>query len=105
MNIKKGDKVIILKGKDKGKTGKVEKTYPSRDCLIVAGLNVFKKHLKKNQKNPYGGIVDVNMPIKRSNVAVICPRCEKSTRITYQITAKNKYRLCKKCHETIDDKK
>ncbi|EKD56293.1 MAG: 50S ribosomal protein L24 [uncultured bacterium] len=105
MNIKKNDKVQIIKGNDSGKTGKVEKVFISKNTLIVAGANVRKKHLKKSQKNPYGGIIDINMPINRANVILICPRCDKTTRIKYSIVNKNKLRICKKCGETVDSTK
>ena len=105
MNLKKGDKVLIQKGNDKGKSGQIDKVVTKRDSVIIAGLNKFKKHLKKTQKNPYGGIIDVSMPVKRSNVVLICPRCEKITRISYKVTDKDKFRICKKCGESVEPTK
>lgn len=103
MDIKKGDKIIVMKGKDRGKTAKVEKALPKTKAIIAAGINVYKKHLKRTQKNPYGGIVDVSMPIARANIRLICPRCEKATRLSYKVSSKNnKIRICQKCGEPVD---
>jgi large subunit ribosomal protein L24 len=105
MNIKRGDKILITTGKDAGKSGKVEKAFPKKNSIIVSGMNIAKKHLKKSSKNPYGGIIDIAMPITRDNVKLICPRCEKSTRIGFKITPSGKVRICKKCNESVDDSK
>ena len=102
MNIKKNDTVLIIKGKDRGKTGKVTKALPKSERIVIAGLNTQKKHSKPSRKNPSGGIIDLHMPIKSHNVMIICPRCNKKTRIGYKITGKNKIRICKKCQESLD---
>lgn len=104
MNIKKGDLVLIIKGKDRGKSGKISQAIPKKGLITIAGVNVGKKHLKPNQKNPHGGIVNFNSPIKSANVALICPRCNKNTRVAYKIIGKSKLRICKKCNEAIDTK-
>ncbi|MCL5795431.1 MAG: 50S ribosomal protein L24 [Patescibacteria group bacterium] len=104
MNIRKNDQVIVLKGKDRGKTGKVEKVFPKDGLAVVNGVNICKKHLKSSQKNPHGGILDFNAPLKISNLMIICPRCNKATRIKKQIAANSKLRLCKKCQESLDSK-
>lgn len=102
MKIHKSDKVKIITGKDKGKTGKVEKVYPKKGKLLVAGVNIYRKHLKpRGEKNP-GGIVDISKPIDVSNVVLICPNCNKETRIGYSIDKKGgKTRICKKCGKGI----
>lgn len=102
MKIKKGDTVLITNGKDNGKTGKVTKSLPSKNKVVIAGLNLAKKHSRPNRKNPRGGIIDLFMPVSVSNVLVICPRCNKTTRVEYKITEKSKLRVCKKCHESLD---
>lgn len=102
MKIKKSDKVLISKGKDKGKTAKVEKVIPAKNQVVLTGFNVYKKHLKPSKKNPHGGIIDINLPISVSNIMVICPRCERSTRISHKIVSKKKLRICKKCKEPLD---
>lgn len=101
MNIKKNDQVLVIKGKDRGKSGKVVKVFPSENKLVIANINKYKKHLKKSQKNPYGGITDISMPINRANVALICPRCEKITKAVKIKKDKNESRICQKCHESV----
>jgi len=102
MKIKKGDTVIIQCGKDKGKSGKVTRSLVKSAKIIIAGLNVQKKHAKPTKKNARGGIIDIHAPIDVSNVMIICPRCSKTTRVSYKITEKAKLRICKKCHEALD---
>lgn len=101
MKIKKDDKVLILLGKDKGKIGKVEKAYPKKDIIIVTGMNMRKKHLKPSQQNPQGGIQEYSAPLKASKVKLICPECEKPTRISYEIIKGSKGRKCKRCNERM----
>lgn len=102
MKIKKGDTVLITTGKDKGKTGKVTKSIPNIGKIVIAGLNTVKKHTRANSKNPHGGIIDIHAPIQASDVLVVCPRCNKATRIGYKLTEKSKMRICKKCNESVD---
>ena len=77
MKIKKGDKVIVIAGADKGKTGIVQKAYPRLDRVVVEGVNVHKKHKKPTQTNPEGSIVDIYAPIHVSNVALVDPKQRK----------------------------
>jgi large subunit ribosomal protein L24 len=102
MKIKKGDRVKIITGKDKGKIGKVEKVIRAKGKALVDGVNVYRKHLKpRGEKNP-GGIVDISKPIDVSNVVLICPNCNKPTKIGYAIDKKGgKTRICKKCKKGI----
>lgn len=102
MKIKKGDTVLVVAGKEKGKAGKVTKAIPKDNKIIVAGLNVAKKHAKPSKKNPHGGIIDLHAPINVSNVMIICPRCSKATKIGHKVTEKSKFRICKKCNESLD---
>jgi len=102
MKIKKNDTVLLTKGKDKGKTGKVTKVLPKIEKVVVAGLNVAKKHSRPTRKNPRGGIIDLHLPLFASNVLIICPRCSKTTKAGYKVTDKGKMRICKKCHEALD---
>ena len=102
MNIKKGDKVVILTGKDKGKKGKVDKVLIQKNKVVIGTLNIYKKHIKPTQLNPQGGISNISAPIAVSNIALICPRCEKQTK-TKKSKIKNKtFRLCKLCKESLD---
>lgn len=101
MKIKKGDQVMVLSGKDRGKTGTVSRVLVKGGKLIVAGLNIYKKHLKPSRKTPQGGIIDFNLPMDISNVALICPSCGKKTRVGHAVQAGRKVRICKKCHKSI----
>ncbi|MCL1797425.1 MAG: 50S ribosomal protein L24 [Eggerthellaceae bacterium] len=103
MNIKKGDKVKVLAGKDKGKEASVLRAYPETGRVIVERVNVVKKALRPTQKNPQGGISTIEAPIHVSNVALVCPSCKEATRISIQRNEENrKIRFCKKCNRPID---
>ena len=98
MKIKKGDRVRVLTGKDRGKEGEVMRAIPERDKVIVDGVNVAKKHQRPTQATQQGGIIDKDMPIQVSNVALVCPSCGKPTRVGFKIDASGtKARVCKKC--------
>ncbi len=101
MKIIKNDQILIIAGKNKGKTGTVEKTFPKKKKIVIAGVNVIKKHLKPSKKNPQGGIVEFPAPIDVSNVKLICSKCGKPTRIGYEVLKDKKERKCKRCKETI----
>jgi|SRR3989344_2628900 len=101
MKLKKGDEVIITSGKDRGKRGKIDKIFPKKDTVLLPGLNIFKRHLKKrDEKNP-GGIIPISRPLPVGNVALICPKCGKSTRVGYKVDKNKKLRICRKCHSNI----
>jgi len=102
MKIKKGDKVLLITGKDRTKTGKVEKVIPKKNKLVVTGLNMIKKHIRPSQNSPKGGIVDQAAPFSISNVKLICPKCNKPARVGFKTIDKDKKRVCKKCSEIID---
>ena len=93
MNFKKGDKVIVISGADKGKTGVVQKALPKLDKVVVEGVNVRKKHRKPTQANPEGSIVDIYAPIHVSNVALIDPKTKKATRVGFQVENGKKVRV------------
>jgi len=101
MKIKKGDTVKILLGKDRGKTGKVERVLAKNNQVVVTGANVYKKHIKRQSKDQPGGIVELNRPLAVSKVALICSKCKQATRVGWQITEEGKQRVCKKCGKTI----
>jgi large subunit ribosomal protein L24 len=102
MNIKKNDNVIIVKGKDRGKSAKVSNVLPKIGKIVLTGLNKYKKHIKPSKSNPQGGIVDISMAMPASNVLVICPSCTKSTRVKYKITDTSKNRICAKCKQSLE---
>lgn len=100
MKIKKGDKVQIIKGKDRGKSGTVEFVRAKDRKIFVGGANLYKRHVRK-QGTLEGGIIDIPKPLDVSNVSLICPSCKKLTRVGYNIVGKEKMRICKKCKKEI----
>lgn len=104
MKIIKSDKVKILIGKDKGRIGEVIRCFPKSNQIVVKGINLYKKHLKAT-KEQKGGIVEKERPLQVSKVILVCPNCQKTTRVSYQIDKSGqKYRLCKKCHSLLNAK-
>ena len=97
LKIKKNDKVIVLSGKDKGKTGKVLGTVPSERKVVVEGINVVTCHIKPRKQGEEGGIVPREAAIYASKVQVVCPKCDKGTRVAYEIKDGKKIRVCKHC--------
>ena len=103
VHVKKNDNVIVVSGKDKGKTGEVLKVYPKTGKVIVSGVNIVKKHLKPKNNNGTGEIVERENPIHVSNVMLIDPKTKKPTRVGKTIDNKgNKIRISKKSNEKID---
>ena len=101
MNIKKGDTVQVLSGNDKGKTGEVLEVLPKTSRVIVKGVNIRKKHVKPRKQGEEGGIIPVECSIHSSKVNVVCPKCNKATRVAVKKEGKEKTRVCKKCGATI----
>ena len=100
--IRKNDTVFILSGKDKGKSGRVFRVYPAKGRALVEGINYVKKHARKSQANPQGGIVQQESPIQISNLALLCKTCNKAARTGINILADGtKSRFCKRCKEVI----
>ena len=104
MKIKKGDRVRVLSGKDRGKEGEVTFAFPSEGKVIVEGVNMVKKHQKPTRATMQGGIIDKDMPIDVSNVAVVSPADGKPTRVGYRFTPEGtKVRICKRTGVDLDD--
>ncbi len=101
MKIKKGDTVEVLSGNDKGKTGEVLEVIPKMQRVIVKGINVRKKHVKPRKQGEEGGIIPVECSIHSSKVNVVCPKCNKATRVGVIKEGKEKIRVCKKCGNKI----
>ena len=101
MKIKKGDTVEVLSGNDKGKTGEVLEVIPKLQKVIVKGVNIRKKHVKPKKQGEEGGIISIECNIHSSKVNVVCPKCNKATRIGIQKEGKEKIRVCKKCGNKI----
>ena len=95
MNVKKGDTVVVLSGKDKGKQGKVLGTVPGSLKVVVEGINMVTCHVKPRRQGEEGGIVKREAAIYASKVQVVCPKCGKSTRVGYELKDGKKVRTCK----------
>ncbi len=102
LKIKKNDKVKIIKGKDRGKTGKVLRVESSKNRLYVEGINILKKHLRQKDQNKPGGILKKEGPINMPNVELVCPNCGKAARIGFKVKESGvKIRVCRKCKQEI----
>ena len=102
MNIKKGDHVKVLSGKDKGKEGVVLRALPQKERVVVEKVNIIKKAMRPTQQNPQGGISTVEAPIHVSNVMLVCPECKQATRVNHKRDEDGtKIRVCKKCGKDI----
>ena len=102
LHVKKGDKVMVLSGKDKGKTGAVIQALPKKGKAVVEGINKVKRHTKPSQSNPQGGIIVKEAAVSSSKVMLVCPSCKKPTRIKKVAEGGSFKRACKKCGEVID---
>lgn len=99
INIRKGDNVLVLSGKDKGKKGKILRLIKKSNRAVVEGINIVKKHQRPTQKFQ-GGIVERPAPVVISKLMIVCVRCNKPARVAH----KNSTRICKKCGEVMDKK-
>ena len=106
MRIKKGDTVLIISGKDRGRKSKVLEALPKERKVVVEGINLRKKHVRPRRMGEKGQIIEMPAPVDVSNVKLICPKCGKATRVGYKIISdakgqKSKVRICKKCGQEI----
>ncbi|MFC1514538.1 50S ribosomal protein L24 [Candidatus Omnitrophota bacterium] len=100
--LRKGDMVAILKGKDRGKTGKILKVIPAKTQAIVEGVNIAKKHMRRRSEQQPSGIIEMPRPLHISNLGLWCSSCKRPVRFSVKVTEdKSKLRLCKKCQGTI----
>ena len=97
MRLKKGDTVKVLSGNDKGKTGEVLEVIPKTNKIVVKGVNVRKKHIKPRKQGEEGGIIPTECAIHSAKVNIVCPKCNKPTRIGYEMQKDEKVRVCKRC--------
>ena len=102
MKVKKNDTVLVLTGKDAGKTAKVLVALPKDNKVVVDGINVQKKHKKARSAQEVSSIVNQSGAIDASNVLVVCPACGKATRVAYRVEGDKKVRVCKKCGAVLD---
>ena len=97
MKLKKGDRVRVLTGKDRGKEGEITRAYPKTGKVLVEGVNTAKRHQKATRATVQGGIIDKDMPLPASNVAILCPT-DGPTRVGYRFDPNgDKFRICRKC--------
>jgi len=104
LKIKKGDKVKVRSGKDKGREGKVEKLFPKKMTALIPEINMFKKHVKGSQGQK-GGIFDIPRPLSLNKLSLICPKWITPTRVGFKMANGRKTRVCKKCGKNIDTSK
>jgi len=97
MKLKKGDQVTIVRGKDSGKKGAVEKVFAKESKVLVEGINQYKRHLKGRTPGQKSEIITITKPLPVSNVQLVCPKCKKMTRVGYKMLKDEKVRVCKKC--------
>jgi len=103
MKIRKNDIVTIIAGKDRGKKGKVRRVLPKEDRVVVEGINMIKRHSRARRAARQAGIIELEAPIHVSNVAIVCNKCGKPTRIGSRfLTDGKKVRICCSCNEVID---
>lgn len=101
MKIKKGDTILVISGKNRGKQGKILQVFPKENRILVEGMNLRKKHQKPKKSGEKGQIVELPGPISVSNVKIVCPKCGKPARVGYKFINEKKYRTCKKCGQEI----
>ena len=101
MKLKKGDNVRVVRGKDKGKAGKIDQVFPKINKVLVNNVNLYKRHMKARSQSKPSEIVTITKPLPEENVILICPKCHKETRVGYRIEKGIKSRICKKCEAEI----
>jgi large subunit ribosomal protein L24 len=102
VHVRKGDTVLVVTGKDKGKKGKVISVDPEKSRVIIDGINIVKRHTKPTQKMPQGGIIEKPAPVHSSNVMLFCTKCNSATRIRKKVLDdEGKVRVCRECGEII----
>jgi len=102
MHVIKNDLVLVIAGNETGKRGKVLKTFPKTERVLVEGVRLIKRHSRPTQQNPQGGIVEKEAPIHVSNVKVVCPKCGKPTRVKHRVLETGKSaRICSQCSEML----
>ena len=99
--IRKDDTVEVIAGKDKGKRGTVVSVISKKDAVIVSGVNIVKKAMKKRSQQDQGGIVEIEAPLNISNVGVVCKKCGRPVKVGYKLNGDKKVRVCRKCGETL----
>lgn len=101
MKLKKGDEIKVVTGKDKGKTGKIEKVFSKENKILIPGINQYKRHMKARSQNQPSEIITITKPLSVANVRLVCAKCHELTRVGFQIEKEEKIRICKKCEQKI----
>lgn len=101
MKVKKGDTVLVVSGKDRGRTAKILRSLPKEDKILVDGINIKLKHNRPKKQGEKGQVVKVPAPLNVSNVKFLCPKCGKPTRLGYEVKDGKKFRICKKCKAQV----
>lgn len=101
MKLKKGDSVLIISGKDKGRVAKILKSIPKEGKILVEGMNVKSKHVKPKKQGEQGQVVKISLPMDVSNTKFLCPKCSKASRLGYKVDGDKKFRICKKCKSEV----
>ncbi len=103
MKIRKGDQVMVIAGKDRGKRGRIKRVFPSQNRVVVEGVNFVKRHRKARSQMEQGGIIEFEAPVQASNVMLVCPRCREPVRVGYELLPEGgKIRICRSCDEALD---
>lgn len=103
MQIRKNDSVIVIGGKERGKTGKVLRVMPDKDAVIIERLNMVKRHTKPRGPQQPGGIVEKEAAIHASNIMILCDKCNAPVRVGHKVLADGKkIRICRRCNEALD---
>ncbi|MBM4462228.1 MAG: 50S ribosomal protein L24 [Chloroflexi bacterium] len=102
MKIRKNDTVLIMRGKDRGKKGKVRFVYPVEERVSVEGVNMIKRHSRARAKVRQAGIIELEAPVHISKVMLVCNKCTQPTRVAFRFLEGKKVRVCSSCHEVID---
>ncbi|MGI8419764.1 MAG: 50S ribosomal protein L24 [Candidatus Levyibacteriota bacterium] len=97
MKLKKGDAVTVVRGKDSGKNGTVEKVFSKEAKVLVGGVNQYKRHVKARSQGQKSEIITLTKPLPLANVQLVCPKCKKLTRVGYKMLKDEKVRICRKC--------
>ncbi|MBI2463295.1 MAG: 50S ribosomal protein L24 [Candidatus Spechtbacteria bacterium] len=101
MKLKKGDIVVITKGKDRGKKAKILRAFPSVEKIMVEGVNIHKRHRRRRSQREKGQIISMPVPFSVSNVKIVCGKCNRAARVQYQGHGKEKVRICSSCSEKL----
>ncbi len=102
VHVKKGDRVYVLTGEERGKSGKILRVMPKKNRVIIDGINMMKKHTRPTPTNTQGGIIESPAPMDASKVMLVCPNCDRPSRVQRQRGPSGVVRICKKCERPID---